>query len=207
MPAFKFAILLLLRVLPFSSALIARSFSPLILYPQINGSLNDPPPIAGPPLSVNPFPFPRRWPTAPFTYQAERDVLLYFEFYEPQNIASAMETGLRTIISGPFSHWIMSRDLGPGERLPEVRIRFTAPNTDGAGRPLAGIPNLQVEIDNTADQTFAPYTVQAMQATLYGILKKVRTSKVGHYTLVKPVIQGMTYRRVRIERRSEDASE
>ena len=207
MLAFEFATLWLLHVLPFSSALIGRSPSPPILYPRVNGSLTHPPPIAGLPLGVNPFPFPRRWPTAPFTYQAERDVLLHFEFYEPHNIASAMETGLRTIISGPFSHWIMSRDLGPQERVPQVRIRFAAPKTDGAGRPLIGIPNLEVVIDNTPDQTFAPYTVQAMQATLYGILKKVRTSKVGHYTLVKPVIQGVTYGRVRIERRSEDILE
>ena len=207
MLAFKFAIFSLLCVLPFSSALIARTSTSPILYPRLNGSLNYPPPIAGPPFAVNPFPFPRRWPPAPFTYQAERDVLLHFEYYEPHNIASAMETGLRTIISGPFSHWIMSRDLGPEERVPEVRIRFAAPKTDGAGRPLVGIPNLEVEINNNPDQIFAPYTVQAMQATLYGILKKVRTSKVGHYALVKPVIRGVTYRRVRIEQRSEETLE
>ena len=203
---FPVALLVFLLLHSFASMSLSANLPSLIL--PVNASKpSDGPNITlpseeTPSLGTNPFRFTRPWPPPPFAWRAERDVVLHFESYEHENIENALLKGLKDIIPNSFSIFMMYRGLDSHDAAPLGRLSFPAPSIDIHERPLPYSSNVQVDFLNTAEMPGAAYRVGDMEKTIRAIIKKVRSSRVGHYAIIIPEIGGYRYKKVYVQRRT-----
>ena len=187
----------------FVSLCLSASIPSLILPTNTSEASDDtlltPSSIENPPLGSL---FPRAWPAAPFTWTASRGMKLHVNYYENANIKSALLSGLTAIIPNSFSLFVLHRNLGLDDVAPPQIMIFPAPTHDAYDRPLLYPANVEVEFMNTPEELGAPYTVRAMEITIRAIIKKIQTSKVGHYAVIKPEIDSVRYKSVFIQRRT-----
>ena len=202
-PAALIVFLLLNSFIPMLlSAHLPSLVLPAIVSEPSNGTnatiRNEETPIHG----ANPSRFPRAWPAPPFAWRADHDMILHFESYERQNVMDTLLEGLQAIIPNSFSMFMLHRGLGLEDAAPLTILSFPAPTMDKYERPLLHPANVQVDFMNMAGMPGAAYRVGDMERTIRAIIKKIRDSRVGHYTEVVPVIGGLRYKKVYVQRRT-----
>ena len=147
-------------------------------------------------LEINPFHLPRRWPRAPFSWKADDNIILHFNSYESENIRAALEEGLQNILT----HYFLYHGFRPGTRLlPEVVSLPCPPSSTPRGSKEV-VPNVEVQILNNDEQPGMAYTAEDVEMTLFTLIKKIQTSKFGHYTVVEPEIRGVRYKKISVQR-------